>query len=272
MKHLLYTLYMISLSFACIAQTPKADRIIKLNGEEISGQITEVSDDQVKFVYTGETSVYTFKKTDIAKLIFGSGRVEEINASSGQAKPNTVGTGNSHANKIAILPFRYVTDGQQAGAEASQSVQNECYAQLSKHSGSYTLIDNRTTNALLSKAGISRETMDNFTMKEICDALDVAFVVTGMVTVNKTTQSSYSSNNQNSSVKKNTDRNKTNASTSGSSYSTVEQNYSTTVDLEMYNDRGESLYNQNRQAFWHQQDAYKSTMEYLLKRSPLYKK
>lgn len=276
MKIILTSLFIVLVSLVGFGQTKKSDVIVKINGERLTGEIKEIQEDAVKFTYSGETLLYTIKKNEIAKIEFGSGRVEIIN---GEAKPDassmtpmpSATTGN-HSNKIAILPFSYVADGQTGSIEASQRVQNECYAFLSKHSGPYVVVDNRTVNMLLQRAGITLQTMSNFTMKEICDKLDVSFIVTGMVTVDKTNQTAYGSNNQSSSTKRTDDRNKTSSSTYGSNYSTVTQNYASSVDLEIYNDQGNSVFTENRKAFFHDQDAYKSAMEYLLKRSPIYKK
>jgi alpha-amylase/alpha-mannosidase (GH57 family) len=44
------------------------------------------------------------------------------------------------------------------------------------------------------------------------------------------------------------------------------------MDLKIYNEKAQIVYNQNRKAFWNTEDAYKNTLEYLIKRSPLYTK
>ena len=44
------------------------------------GKVTEINDTEVKFIYTGESLVYTIKKSDILKKsLTQSGRVEVIN-------------------------------------------------------------------------------------------------------------------------------------------------------------------------------------------------
>ena len=57
----------------------KADVILKLNGDELTGKISEISETEVKFSYSGETLVYAIKKVDILKITFASGRIEIIN-------------------------------------------------------------------------------------------------------------------------------------------------------------------------------------------------
>lgn len=267
-------LYLLLISIPVFAQTKeKTDIVVKRNGEELKGEVKAMEENVIKFVYSGETLLYTIKKDDISKIVFSSGRVEVMNQPS--SVNNEVSSSNAnqasvdHHNKVAILPFGFVTDGQQTGEDMSLKVQNECFALLSNHSG-FSIMDNHTTNAILIKAGINMQNIMGNTMQEICDILGVEYVISGMVTVNKTNETTYNSNTQNTSTDKKNSSKK--SSTYGSSYSTNTQNYATTLQLSIYNDKNESIFNQDRKAFWHDQDAYKATLEYLIKRSPMYKK
>lgn len=175
-------------------------------------------------------------------------------------------------NKVAVLPFSFVKDGQNAAQEVSDEIQNELYALLSKHSGVYTVVSPRATNVLLTKAGITKANMLNYTMSDICQVLGVEFIIDGMITQNRTTQTSYGNTTYSDKTrqKENSDDKKSSGTASTSSTST--QNYQTTMDMKIYNDKSEIVYNQNRKAFWNTADAYKNTMEYLVKRCPLYTK
>ena len=274
MKRLFYLIVLVLFSLHTQAQNkPATDIITKVSGEQIEVEVKEVTDDKVKFTYAGESVTYNLNKSEIKKIQFKSGRVETFAVSDeGNSNQTTKISNADHGNKVAVLPFAYVADGQSGNNEMSVKVQNECYAYLNKHAGNYTIMDVHATNAALAKAGITRATMDNFSMDEICNALGVAYVVTGMVTVDKTSQTSYGSNAQNSSYKKSDDKKKSSSSSYGSSYATTEQNYETTMDISIYDDKGASVFTQNRKAFWHQQDSYKDALEYILKRSPFYKK
>jgi len=273
MKHLCTLLLFLCCSFGLLAQTSqKSDVVLKRNGEEMKGEVTAMEDKTIKFVYTGETLVYTIKKEEIEKIIFKSGRVETISAvapAAPEQSSNTYSTAD-HRNRVAILPFAYLEDGHTAAEELGLKVQNECYALLNGHTGSYTIMDNHNTNALLIRSGISSSNIASYTMDEICNILGVEYVVGGMVTVNKTSQSNYSS--QSSSSKTNDKDKSSQRNSYGSAYSTTEQQYKTTLDLKIYNDKGVNVYSQNREPFWHDRDSYKSALEYLLKRCPLYKK
>lgn len=105
-------------------------------------------------------------------------------------------------------------------------------------------------------------------MSEICQILGVEYVIDGLATQNQTTQTNYGSGTYTSKGKAD-DKKKTGYE---STYSTSVQNYQTVMDMKIYNDKSEIIYNQNRKAFWQIADAYKSTLEYLIKRSPLYTK
>lgn len=281
MKRIACLVLIIFLHYAASAQTQqKHDVVVKANGDELTGEVLEIGDSTIRFTYAGEKLVYTIKKTDINKITFTSGRVEHF-AKSNPPAPNlspapavqTVPDAERR-NKVAILPFTFLKDGQTTAQEVSEAVQNECYAFLSKHSGMYTVDNPRNTNVKLNQAGITRATIMNYTMADICKALGVEYVIDGMVSQNSTTQSTYSNASYSAKVKDDNSKstNKTTASASGSSYSSTSQNYESTTDMKIYNDKNDVIFSQNRKSFWSDGDAYKSTIEYLLKRCLLYSK
>jgi hypothetical protein len=278
-------LFLVISSFSIAQQNTKPDVIFKLDGEEIKVKVTEITDTEVKFNYIGETVVYTLKKAEIFKINFASGRSEVYTkqASAGPAPTSTPAPGptvppaassGESRNKVAILPFAFIQDGQKAVNEISEKVQNEVYAYMTKHSGGiYSYLEPHTVNALLIKAGVNSETVKGFTMDELCRILGVEYIIEGIVTVNERNQTSYGSNNYNTNTKNNNKTSTpTNIKTTGSSYSTTTQNYETTMLLNVFNDKGASLYSQEKKSAWSTKDSYRSTMEYLLKRTPLYSK
>ena len=280
MKRILCLILIILIHYVGSAQTEKKhDIVLKVNGDELSGEVLEIGDSAVRFTYTGEKLVYNLKKSDILKITFASGRVENYAKSatpaSNPAAAPAVQTvpDEERRNKVAILPFSFLKDGQTTAQEVSEEVQNECYAFLSKHSGMYTVLVPRNTNVKLSQAGITKANIMNYTMADICKIIGVEFIVDGMVSQNSTTQSTYSNASYNVKVKDNNTKSpSTTASGSGSSSSTTSQNYETTIDMKIYNDKNDAVYSQNRRSFWSDGSAYKSTIEYLLKRCPLYTK
>lgn len=262
-------------SLTSFSQTEKKhDVVVKLNGDQLNGDVLEVNDDAIRFTYTGETVVYTIKKAEIQKIMFASGRVETINAPAADAQTATADPKNDEDrhNKVAILPFSFIKDGQPAAQEVSDEIQNELFAMLGKHSGVYTILSPRGTNVKLNKAGITKANILNYSMAEICRIVGAEYVVDGMITQNRTTQTSYGNTTYNDKTKQKDNSDDKKSSGYASSSSTSVQNYQTTMDMKIYNDKSDIIYNQNRKAFWNTGDAYKNTMEYLVKRCPLYSK
>lgn len=279
----LYTFFILSLIslniFAQSGNNPKQDIIQKTNGEEITGKVIKITDSEVTFVYTGETAEYVIRKSDIAKIVHSSGRVEIMGTSGIPAQERqkepvvmTASSADNH-NKIAILPFTYLMENQPGADAIGYKAQDDTYAFLSKHSAGYTILDTRTTNAALAKAGITKDKMMNFTMKEICTILGVEYVIDGIVTQNKSSQTSYTSGSSNTKVKTDNDKNIKGVSSYGSSNSSAAQNYEVSVGLKIYMDTNANIYNQNHRAFFSNTDgSFSSPLEYLLKRCPLYRK
>ncbi|WP_214227705.1 hypothetical protein [Pedobacter sp. B4-66] len=279
----LYVLLVLSLIsvhlFAQTKNTTKQDIIQKLNGEEMKGKVVRITDSDITFIYNGETAEYIIKKSDIAKIVYSSGRIEVISQQNLPAQErqkddvSMSATPVDHHNKIAILPFTYLMDNQPGAEVIGLKAQEDTYGFLSQHSAGYTILDPRTTNATLAKAGITKDKMMNFTMKEICDILGVEYVVDGVVTQNKGYQTSSSSENSNTKVKRDGDKDVKGVSSYGSTSSNAVQRYDVAVSLHIYMDNNASIYNQTHKAFLSNTDgSYSSPLEYLLKRCPLYRK
>lgn len=272
------------------AQTAKDDIVLKLNGDEMVGKVTEIGDDNIKFIYKGETLLYQVKKTDILKITYASGRIEFFNkpalpsesgqpaggadANRGNAQPST-----DHHNKVAILPFTYLIDKQDAGEEMTYKVQSEAYSFLKQHIGMLELQDPNTTNALLIKAGVTGNNVRGFTMGEVCNILGVELLIQGSVTQNKTTatntvnsSTSYKDKNQSSTDKNGNGIGTVKGSSSSSTVASSTQNYQTSMTMNVFNDKGDNLFTKDHTGFWWTEDAYKITLQYLLKKTPVYKK
>jgi TolB-like protein len=265
MKNIYTLIISLFLSINIYAQnTPavNADVIYKLNGEEMKGKVTKVTADELTFVYAGETLEYTIKKADVNKIVFASGRTETINqlAAADKTKDDVqmAAPPADRHNKIAILPFAYLLDKKPGADEIGYKAQEEAFAFLGKYSAGYKFLDPRSTNAALIKAGVTKEKMRGYTMKELCDILGVEYVVEGTVLQDKSTQTSYSN------VK---------ANTYGSTFSNTSQQYEMTVSLAIYNDTNANIFTQTRKAFFPTTDgSFTAPLEFLLKRTPLYSK
>lgn len=214
------------------------------------------------------------------KITFSSGRIEVINEPrlSSATSDNKSSSLASHHNKVAILPFSYIIDKASAGEDITYQIQNEAYSFLNHHLGTLELQDPITTNALLIKAGVSNDNIRGFTMGEICNILDVEFVIQGSIT--QTFQSASTSTYQSNSFKvEQKDDNSRHhqigdikGSSSQASSTTKRESFQTAITMNVYTDKGQSIYSDSHTSLWDTPDAYKITLRYLLKRTPIYKK
>lgn len=258
------------------------DIVLKNNGEEMEGHVKAIDDADIQFIYKNESIEYKVKQSDIVKITFASGRIQFFNKEDSEGKKSKVSL-EEHHNKVAVLPFAYIKDESKGAQVISDRIQVETFSIFSKHNGILEYQDIRTTNALLIKAGVTNNNIQGYTMGEIAGILGVEYVIQGTVSVQKTTQNVYnatsSTSKQSGSASIDKDGHligdifadgKKQTNTFGSS--TAIQNYSTSMIINIYNDKGNSIYSQDHTAFWNTQDAYKITLKYLAKRSPLYKK
>jgi hypothetical protein len=275
MKRIFLLMLCVTFFIPVFAQDEKSyDVVLKLSGEEHIGNVIEMDDTSIKFVHKGESLRYTFKKADVMKITFSSGRIEIINeAPKKNADESNQGSSlEEHHNKIAILPFVYIIDKQSASEDMRYKVQTECYSYLNNHTGELAILDPITTNAMLIKAGINTDNIRGYTMGEICDILGVEYIITGTITQNETFTSNYQGSNTKvkSGDNKNNSGKTINARTS--TYSSNTQKYQTAMTMNIYSNKNTNIYSKDHFSFWQTTDAYKITLQYLLKRTPIYKK
>jgi len=278
MKNIITLLLLSAITISTYAQQPpakpKSDVLMKVNGDELVGKVTEIGDTEVKFVYDGETLVYSIKKQDILKITYASGRVEFFNKpplstdKPDAATDKSAGTVNiDHHNRVAILPFGYIKDSRPAAQELGYKVQNDVFSYLQKNNSGLTILDPRNTNAILIKAGVKPDNMMGFTSDELCNILGVEYVVGGTVTQTFNAASTSSSGDYSTSYKKSDEK------TSGYSSTTSTQTFQTNVAISIANDKNATVFNETRKALLAQQEGnYSGPLEYLLKRCPLYKR
>ena len=267
-------------TFLVLAVNAQNDVILKLDGEEMEGKISKINENDLDFTYKNESILYKVKKADIEKITFGSGRIQFFNKKGGNVNSNL----EEHHNKVAILPFGYIKDMERSNAIMTKKIQQETYTIFKKQAISLKFQDPLTTNALLAKAGVSNNNIEGYTMGEICNILTVEYIIQGLVSIEKTTVSNYGSTskqskntNNNTHVDKNGKivgdvwNNNKHSSTSFSSSTSV-QNYSTNITMNVYTDKGDNIYTKDHSSFWQTEDAYRITLNYLAKRTPIYKR
>ena len=185
LKKYLFLFCFLLLSIVIQAQN---DVILKTDGSEMVGQVTAIEENDVKFTYKNETISYTVAKNKISKITFSSGRVEFYNKSSNLG---------DHHNKVAILPFAFIKNQDDGSVAMSKNIQQESFSIFNAKRGNLTFQDVLTTNRLLSKAGIGANDEQNYSMGELCDILGVEYVIQGLVSIEASSISSYSSTNTN---------------------------------------------------------------------------
>ncbi|MEO6819739.1 MAG: hypothetical protein ABI266_10395 [Ginsengibacter sp.] len=275
MKHkILFFSFILFLSLTSIGQAntenspAKNDVITMNNGEQKTGQVLEVLDNEIKFRYVNESITYNLKKSEISKITFASGRVEQFSA---QGSEKGSGSGipaksSDYQNKIAVLPFSYIYGQMEGAREMSLKIQQECNSLISQNAKTMNVQDVQTTNALLIKSGINNTNIQGFTMDELCRILNVEYVVQGIVTVNEAAATT------NYNTQKNTDYSKNKVTTSSSQSGTTQKDYKTDVTLNIFDNNGKQVFSQKHNTFWTGVNAYNSTLKYLLKRTPIYGK
>ncbi|MDN3204785.1 hypothetical protein [Algoriphagus sediminis] len=251
----------------------KMDVVEMKGGENREGKVTGITETVVKFRYPGEEFDYEIPKTDISKITFSSGRVQSFASAESTIPADGIHAGSSaeRHNKIAVLPFAIITNDPGLTVDQLRTfVQSQAANEVRDQYKTLTLQDPMTTNALMSKEGITSDNMNTFTPAELAQKLGVEYVIFGSVNVTNKGATTYSSGATTYKDKKERDsgnsKSKGTAFSSSSSSTTIE--YDTMVDLRLFNDRGDNLYSDSRHAFGSGTDAYEGSVSYMLKRTP----
>ena len=253
------------------AQEKQFDKVVKIDGEEMIGNVTAINDDAISFIHKGESLTYTVKTTDINKIQFASGRVEFFTETpsaspAASAAPNSGNTVQSHHNQVAVLPFDYMGSGGSRDDKMGLKVQSDCYTFLKKKAAMFNIQDPMTTNALLVKNNLHVDNLIGLTPGEMANLLGVEYVIYGSVVITQTGVTNSSSNAYSSK----SNGNRYNSTNFGSSTSSA--SFNTNVDMKIYNDQGQNIYADTHDSFWPDENAYEITLQYLIKRTPLYTK
>jgi len=170
-------------------------------------------------------------------------------------------------NKAAVLPIVFIADGNmERNEEMRYRLQNIAYLYLKEEAMELKFQSPAETNALLLRHGVTESNFREFTPKELADILQVEYVLTGMVTQDITGESSTSNSNRRDFGHR--DRNHR----VKVEHSRTRQQLSTHIDLDIYNAKGEPIFSKSRRSILSDVDAYKYGIQYLLKRSPLFKR
>lgn len=258
----------------------KLDKIIKRDYTIIEGTVSKISDKTIEYSLPGETLLIVLDVSQIARIDFANGRSQTFDVSQGSssAVPSS-GSGYDAAteikqNTIAVLPVPFLNaDTQQSSEEMAKFAQNDMYNKLLDKSGNIAPLmvqDLRTTNSLLSKAGIDYRNIDSTPIEDLEKILGVDNIVATKVsyTINSgTTATTYNSGN--AKVSDNNKKVTTNDISTTTANTQVYYYY--TVYFDMYKNASK-IYSQTRKPFLAVKDSWMESVQYLLKRSPIYVK
>ena len=165
---------------------------------------------------------------------------------------------------FAILPFAFTEDGhpaEQLGKEAQQYLIG--YIQKKQKHFKVTPMNARDVNVKLHKAGITLQTVDDFTTKEIADAIGADYILIG--SIDKTMQGTASSNTGMAITTKH------NNIVGGSSGTTTKQ-YHATVYISIFSKDGTSLYDGNKANVFidSSPDSWKNSIIWQVRHFPFY--
>lgn len=268
---------LLSVLFVCFTLTTtqvqaqqKEDVIYLSNGEQKKGKVVSISDDEIKFSYSGEEVIYELKKDKISKIVFANGREEVMVPSSTAAVSNSSGkvSSNTGNKTLAVVPFEIVSN--EAGIMNDgmrKKIQESCIEALNKQGLSVQFQDVRTTNSLLSKAGINFSEIDNHTPEELVQLLGVDYLVLGVYDIDNKGVSTYGSGIASYETKQKEGKAKGTGYSSNNSYTTT--NYKTKVHMTIYDASGLQLFSDIRSPLMGSVDSYVGALKTLAKRVPL---
>ncbi len=257
--------------FTSFSQQKQEDTIFLSDGTQKKGKVLSVDDQSVKFSHVGEDAQYEIKKSSISKILFASGR-DEIFSVSNPAPDNEQksfsGTVQRSGSKLAVLPFEIASNDQGLTTDVMRrEVQQACSDAIRAQAKNIAVQDNHTTNAALSKAGISLSEIANHTPNELATLLGVDYVVLGVYDIENKGTSTYGSGIASYDSKQKGDKEKGSVSQSNSSFSQI--NYDTKVQMAIYDNQGQQLFSDTRKPFIGNIDSYKGALKTLAKRMPL---
>ena len=144
---------------------------------------------------------------------------------------------------LAILPFTFTDDGH-LSIEKGKEVQHFLIDYINKKSKHFnvTTINGRDLTVALNKAAITPETIDNFTTKEIAEAIGGAdYILMGSVSRSFEGTTNLETNFASINDK---DWNETNVY--GSSAGTTTKKYNANISISIFTDKGKAIYEKSK--------------------------
>lgn len=249
------------------SENKENDVVVMLDGEEKKGKVMSIDDKEITFVYSGETLEYKFDLQKVNKIVFASGRTQMISETKTKNTTSNLSNPSSRKGKMAVLPFKIITNMPSVDKNAvGMQIQSDCANAIKEDAPMINVIDPRVINTTLAKHNITIESLDTMLPEELAILLDVEHVVFGSYDIENTGSMTLGSSVTTYKSKKEDEKRKGTAISSGSSSTTDTFNSKITIDI--YSDEGSSIYSNSRKPFSAGLDKYHSTIKYLIKRAP----
>lgn len=250
----------------------KLDKITFLDRQVKEGRVISISGNTVKFTHKGESLVYDFDKKEIETIAFASGRIDTLTYLAKEVNNKPVVDTD---NKVAVVPLSYIGEGSASRMDQMEfRLQEIAIDYLRKYSRELKIQDATETNAILGKKGINSYSIRNYTPKELAEILQVEYVIMGTIEQNYADISTVTTNNRTGSTQIEQRGNgisvKDRQNSTG--FSNTHQNVQTNVRIAVYNEKGENIYSKSKHSILSTNEAYKNSLQFLLKRTPLYKR
>ena len=275
MKHLGWITYFLVITLqSANGQNAEADQLFLLNGDQQSVTVKKVDPETITYSFVGEDLENVIKKDEVAKIVFKSGREQVFSntpAMTEASRSNDYKYPPMEEKMGAVLPFDFVFDDASSPEEGEQA-QEYYYSELMRKPERNTINyqDLETTRRRLRDAGIGgADDLQTYDMAEIAKIVGVGVLITGKIVVKY--DKTVSNSSESTTVKVDDKKNKGKAYTN--EYSTSRDEFSTRVTFKIYNQDGNKLLEESRVPFLGStRDSYVSTLSYLMKRTPFYKK
>ena len=274
-KTSLFAVLLLALANILLAQgsgITKTDKVVFLDGNAKEGKVTAFVNDKIRFTHRGETLNYEFSKKEIERIEYASGRIELITGK--KAVENGAPFVNAR-NRVAVLPLSYIADSHSSKMENMPFLLQEMTIEfLTKSAAELKFIDPAEMNAVLVKAGIDESKLREYTPKDLAELLHVEYIIMGSVMQDrgKIVTVNHNRTQSRKNIDRDWDRYRVKERRESHGSTVTGQQIENQVSLSIYNNIGEKIYSKSRHSLLSDMDGYKSTLRYLLKRTPLYER
>lgn len=175
--------------------------------------------------------------------------------------------------RVAVIPMIYIGDDNETRMDDMRFyLQDIAISCLGKSAAELKFLDANEINAILLKNGISDFNIRQYTPKELADILHVEYIIMGSVVqdLGKTVTAFHSNNNRRQKIEHRYRETRLRGHNHRCGSSVTTQNIETRVTLSIYNETGEKIHTSSRRSLLTGPGAYRNTIQYLLKRTPLY--